>query len=145
MSVENVFVWPPLSVFLMFLGVLIFFRNRTASENADASLAQAGRNFLTVLSNPRFMLFLAIFTGYWIVYWQEFLTLPLYVHNYINPTIDTELLLMTGPIVVIALTVVITLLMQKVAPLDGDYHRHTDHRAGLDLPDFDADQDWAQC
>ena len=48
------------------------------------------------------MLFLMIFTGYWIVYWQEFITLPLYVHNYISPTIDTELLLMTGPLVVIA-------------------------------------------
>jgi MFS family permease len=80
-------------------------------------MAQAGRNFLTVLTNPRFMLFLLIFTGYWIVYWQEFLTLPLYVHDYINPAIDTELLLMTGPLVVIALTVVITLLTQKVPAL----------------------------
>jgi MFS family permease len=51
------------------------------------------------------------------VYWQEFLTLPLYVHNYVNPNIDTELLLMTGPVVVIALTLVITLLTQKVPAL----------------------------
>ena len=118
MSVENVFRVAALSVFVMFIGVLIFFKepNRDRSTQTP-SMAEAGRNFLTVLSNPRFMLFLAIFTGYWIVYWQEFLTLPLYVHNYINPTIDTELLLMTGPVVVIALTVVITLLMQKVAPL----------------------------
>jgi len=70
-----------------------------------------------VLTNPRFMLFLLIFTGYWIVYWQEFLTFPLYVHNYISSTIDTELLLSTGPIVVIALTMVLTLLTQKVQPL----------------------------
>jgi proton-dependent oligopeptide transporter, POT family len=118
MSVENVFRVAALSVFVMFIGVLIFFKEPNRDRDTQTpSMAQAGRNFLTVLSNPRFMLFLAIFTGYWIVYWQEFLTLPLYVHNYINPTIDTELLLMTGPLVVIALTVVITLLMQKVAPL----------------------------
>ena len=118
MSVENVFRVAALSVFVMFVGVLIFFKEPNRDRDAPTpSMAQAGRNFLTVLSNPRFMLFLTIFTGYWIVYWQEFLTLPLYVHNYINPTIDTELLLMTGPVVVIALTVVITLLMQKVAPL----------------------------
>ncbi len=118
MSVENVFRVAALSVFVMFIGVLIFFKEPNRDREAQTpSMAQAGRNFLTVLSNPRFMLFLAIFTGYWIVYWQEFLTLPLYVHNYISPTIDTELLLMTGPVVVIALTVVITLLMQKVAPL----------------------------
>ena len=118
MSVENVFRVAALSVFVMFIGVLIFFKEPNRDRGTQTpSMAEAGRNFLTVLSNPRFMLFLAIFTGYWIVYWQEFLTLPLYVHNYINPTIDTELLLMTGPVVVIALTVVITLLMQKVAPL----------------------------
>ena len=118
MSVENVFRVAALSVFVMFIGVLIFFKEPNRDRDTQTpSMAEAGRNFLTVLSNPRFMLFLAIFTGYWIVYWQEFLTLPLYVHNYISPTIDTELLLMTGPVVVIALTVVITLLMQKVAPL----------------------------
>ncbi len=79
------------------------------------------------------------------MYWQEFLTLPLYVHNYINPTIDTELLLMTGPVVVIALTVVITLLMQKVRALDGDYRGYADQRAGMDLPDPDAVRHWARC
>jgi proton-dependent oligopeptide transporter, POT family len=118
MSVENVFRVAALCVFVMFVGVLIFFREpNRAPEAHTTSLAQAARNFGTVLTNPKFMLFLLIFTGYWIVYWQEFLTFPLYVHNYISATIDTELLLSTGPIVVIALTMVITLLMQKVPAL----------------------------
>ncbi len=115
MSVENVFRVAALSVFVMFLGVLLFFREPRRSEEVEtASLAQAARNFGTVVTNPRFMLFLLIFTGYWIVYWQEFITFPLYVHNYINPNIDTELLLVTGPLVVIALTVAINILTQKV-------------------------------
>lgn len=118
MSVENVFRVAALSVFLMFLGVLLFFREpRRTDEVQITSLAQAGRNFWTVIANPRFMLFLLIFTGYWIVYWQEFITLPIYVHDYISPTIDTELLLMTGPLVVIALTLVINILTQKVPAL----------------------------
>ena len=66
--------------------------------------------FWTVLSNPRFMLFLPIFTGYWIVYWQEFITLPLYIHDYVNPQTNTERLLVTGPLVVIALTLAINML-----------------------------------
>ena len=115
MRVENVFRVAAVSVFLMFIAVLLFFREpRRHDEVETTSLAQAGRNFLTVLGNPRFMLFLAIFTGYWIVYWQEFITLPLYVHDYVNPRADTELLLITGPLVVIALTVVINLLTQKM-------------------------------
>jgi dipeptide/tripeptide permease len=115
MSVENVFRVAALSVFLMFLAVLLFFREpRRHDEVETASLAQAGRNFWTVLTNPRFMLFLVIFTGYWIVYWQLFLTLPLYIHAYVNPHADTELLLATGPLVVITLTVAINLLTQRL-------------------------------
>jgi dipeptide/tripeptide permease len=115
MSVENVFRVAALSVFLMFLAVLLFFREpRRHDEVETASLAQAGRNFWTVLTNPRFMLFLVIFTGYWIVYWQLFLTLPLYIHAYVNPHADTELLLATGPLAVITLTVAINLLTQRL-------------------------------
>ncbi len=35
-------------------------------------------------------------------------------HDYINPTANTELLLATGPLMVIALTVAINLLTQKI-------------------------------
>jgi dipeptide/tripeptide permease len=117
MSVENVFRVAAGSVFLMFFAVLIFFREpRRADDVQTASLAQSLRNFGTVLGNPRFMLFLLIFSGYWIVYWQEFIILPLYVHDYINPNTDTEFMLITGPLVVIAFTMLLNLAMQKVAP-----------------------------
>jgi len=116
-GVESVFRIAALSVFLMFLGVLIFFREPRRDELETTTLAQAGRNFWTVLTNPRFMLFLVIFTGYWIVYWQEFLTLPQYVHDYVNRDINTARLLATGPIVVILCTVVLNLLTRKVPAL----------------------------
>jgi POT family proton-dependent oligopeptide transporter len=117
MSVENVFRVAAGSVFLMFFAVLIFFREpRRAHDVQTASLAQSLSNFGTVLGNPRFMLFLFIFSGYWIVYWQEFIILPLYVHDYINPNTDTEFMLITGPLVVIAFTMLLNLAMQKVAP-----------------------------
>lgn len=115
MSANNVFRVAALSVFIMLFAVLLFFKEpRRSGEVETTSLAQTARNFLTVLSNPRFMIFLLIFTGYWVVYWQEFITLPLYVVKYINPNADTELLLASGPITVILLTVVINVLMRKV-------------------------------
>ncbi|MGA6958853.1 MAG: MFS transporter, partial [Candidatus Acidiferrales bacterium] len=115
MRVENVFRVAALSVFAMFFAVLLFFREpRRSNEAQAASLGAAARNFLTVLRNPRFMLFLLIFSGYWIVYWQEFIILPLYVHNYINPRTDTELMLVTGPLVVIALQLLVSFLTQKI-------------------------------
>ena len=60
------------------------------------------------------MVFLLIFSGYWIVYWQEFIILPLYVHDYINPKTDTELMLITGPLTVICLQMVASFLTQKI-------------------------------
>ena len=118
MNVENVFRVAAASVFLMFFGVLFFFKEpKQSDEKQTASLAEAAKNFGTVVSNPRFMLFLLIFSGYWIAYWQEFIILPLYVHNYIDPHADTERMLSTGPFVVIAFTVLLSLLMQKTEPL----------------------------
>jgi proton-dependent oligopeptide transporter, POT family len=117
MSVENVFRVAAGSVFVMFFAVLIFFREpRRSGEVQTASLAESLKNFGMVLGNPRFMLFLLIFSGYWIVYWQEFIILPIYVHDYINPNTDTEIMLITGPLLVIALTVLMNLATQKVAP-----------------------------
>ena len=117
MSVENVFRVAAGSVFLMFFAVLIFFREpRRSGEVQTASLGQSFKNFGMVLGNPKFMLFLLIFSGYWIVYWQEFIILPLFVHDYIDPKADTEIMLITGPLLVIALTVLLNLAMQKVAP-----------------------------
>jgi proton-dependent oligopeptide transporter, POT family len=115
MRVENVFRVAALSVFAMLFAVLLFFREpRRSAELQTASFAQAARNFATVLASPRFMLFLLIFSGYWIVYWQEFIILPLYIHDYIDPKANTELLLVTGPLTVIALQMVASFLTQKV-------------------------------
>ena len=116
LSVENVFRVAAASVFLMFFLVLLLFKEPRQSDGKQvASLRETLVNFGEVLGNPRFMVFLLIFSGYWIVYWQEFITLPLYVHDYIDPQANTEKMLATGPIVVIALTVAISVLTKRVA------------------------------
>jgi POT family proton-dependent oligopeptide transporter len=114
MRVENVFRVAALSVFAMFFAVLLFFKEpRRSGETQTVSLGQAAKNFATVLGNPRFMLFLLIFSGYWVVYWQEFIILPLYIHDYINPK-TTELILITGPLTVISLQMVVSFLSQRI-------------------------------
>jgi proton-dependent oligopeptide transporter, POT family len=114
MRVENVFRVAALSVFAMFFAVLLFFKEPRRPDEPILTLKQVITNFGTVLSNPRFLIFLLIFSGYWIVYWQEFIILPIYIHDYINPKTDTELLLVTGPVVVISFTMVTSLLTQRV-------------------------------
>lgn len=116
MRVESVFRVAALSVFLMFFAVLLLFKEpRRSHQVQTTSTAAAWRNFVMVLGNPQFMIFLLIFSGYWIVYWQEFIILPIYVHDYVNSNTDTELMLVTGPLTVIALQLLMSFLMKKVA------------------------------
>ncbi len=115
LSAANVFRASAASVLLMFFAVLLFFREpRKSGEARTESLAATLRNFWKVVTNPKFMIFLLIFTGYWIVYWQEFITLPLYVHDYVDAKADTESMLSTGPLVVIAFTVLFSVMTQKM-------------------------------
>ena len=112
---ETLFRIAALSVFLMlFLVLLLFKEPRRADGTPPPSLGEVGGNFLTVLSNPRFMLFLLLFTGYWIVFWQEFIALPLYISSYIDPKANTAWILMTDPLVVICCTMLIGVLTKRL-------------------------------
>src|SRR5207248_1368232 len=115
LGVENVFRVAALSVFAMFFVVLFFFREPRKVNDAPApSVSETLRNFITVLTNPRFMLFLLIFTGYWIVFWQQYISLPGYIHGYINAGADVELILITDGLAVICFTVLINYLTRKI-------------------------------
>ncbi len=114
-GVESVFRISAACVFVMFFAVLIFFKEpKGAGETQPPTLKQSAKNFLTVLSNPKFMLFLLIFSGYWIVFWQQYIVLPLYIHGYIDPQADVEKILITDGLTVICFTVLFSLLTQKI-------------------------------
>lgn len=71
---------------------------------------------LALAGISRFMWFLVIFTGYWVVFWQQYISLPGYVHRYINSTADVEMVLITDGLTVICLTLVVNLLTRKIPP-----------------------------
>src|ERR1700752_1277915 len=114
-GVENVFRIAALSVFAMVFFVLFFFRAPNAQASAPPPpLAVTAKNFLTVLSNPKFMLFLLIFSGYWIVFWQQFTLLPGYIHTFIDPHARVERVLSIDAAVVICFTLAWNHLIQKI-------------------------------
>jgi MFS family permease len=109
-----------LSVFAMFFAVLLLFKEpRRSGEAQTQSLGQVARNFLTVVSSWRFMLFLVILSGYYIAFWQEFIILPLYIHEYVNAKSNTEMLLSWDALTVIALQMVVSILTQKMPAFRG--------------------------
>ena len=115
MGVHSVFLISALAVFLMFFAVLIFYREpRGAREEQTRTLRETAKNIGTVLANPRFMLFLIIFSGYWVVYWQVYIGLPLYITGYINPHANVELIITTDAGAVICLQILISYLTRRI-------------------------------
>lgn len=114
-GVQSVFRISALCVFVMFFAVLIFFRQpRISGEEQTSSLGQTARNLGTVLTNPKFMLFLIIFSGYWVVYWQVYIGLSLYVTKYIDPHAAVELVIMTDGLSVILLQMIVSHITRKI-------------------------------
>ena len=62
----------------------------------------------------RFMWFLVIFSGYWVVFWQQYISLPGYIHAFIDPKADVELILVTDGLTVICLTLLVNYLTRKI-------------------------------
>jgi len=64
----------------------------------------------------RFMWFLVLFSGYWVVFWQQYISLPGYIQAYIDSNANVELILVTDGLTVIALTLAVNYLTRKIPP-----------------------------
>jgi len=114
-GIENVFRVSALFVLLMCFATLIFYKEPTRSgEQAVPTIWAALRNMLVVLSNLRFVAFLLIFSGFWIIFWQEFISLPLFLRGYVDPNAKIDLLLSVDPATVIAFQIVVSYLTRKI-------------------------------
>jgi len=77
---------------------------------------------LVLAGISRFMWFLLIFTGYWVVFWQQYIILPGYIHSYISAAAD-EKVLATDGITVICFTLAINFFTR----VPGSDHRDADY------------------
>jgi dipeptide/tripeptide permease len=115
LGIENVFRVAACCVFLMFWTTLFFYREPGRSgEEKVASVWRAIKNMFVVLANARFVLFLLIFSGFFIVFWQQYISMPLFIRGFVDPKADVDLLLSVDAIVVICLQIPITLLTRKM-------------------------------
>jgi len=74
----------------------------------------AGLLLLVLAGISKFMWFLVLFTGYWIVFWQQYIILPGYIKAYINAQVTSEKILVTDGAVVICLTLAVNFLTRKI-------------------------------
>jgi len=77
---------------LMLLATLLFFREPAVQDLKIPSLKTQIRNLGLVLMNYRFMIFLLIFSLYWIMFWQIFIIIPFYITDFISADAPFEII-----------------------------------------------------
>jgi POT family proton-dependent oligopeptide transporter len=81
LGIEYVLVTSSITSLFCLVGTLLFFREpeRSPDEKPPGSFGKVLRDMLTVFRDLRFLGFLAIFSGFWIMFWQMFYSLPFFL------------------------------------------------------------------
>lgn len=118
-GISYVYMVSATSCALMFISTLIFYREPGGTEDAPGGLLKEKfSNLIYVLRNFRFMIFLGIFSLYWIMFWQIFIIIPYYIRDYISKDTPFELVESTGAWSIIFLQVLINRITAKISPIN---------------------------
>jgi dipeptide/tripeptide permease len=118
LGAEAVFVMSgSFSLAMFFLTILAFKEPPRVPGSEVTTVGATLRNMVTVLGNLRFVTFLLIFSGFYVVFWQIYIALPLYVRGYVDPNAPIDALLAVEGFGVISFTVLVAWITRKVRPL----------------------------
>jgi dipeptide/tripeptide permease len=113
-----VLVMSSLTSLALVVGTLVFFREppRPADAPPPRSMGHVLRDMLKVFGNLKFVGFLAIFSGFWIMFWQIFYSLPFYVRDVLHFE-KFEIIETVDAWTIILITIPITALAKRLRPL----------------------------
>jgi proton-dependent oligopeptide transporter, POT family len=118
LGIENVFRVAAGSVFLMSWVTLLFYREPGPSGGEKvASVRDALKNMFVVLGNRRFVAFLLITSGYYIVYWQIWVSAPLFLRRYVDANANVDRALAIEAVTVICFQILVTYLTRNMAAI----------------------------
>ncbi|MGA7161133.1 MAG: MFS transporter [Bacteroidota bacterium] len=114
-GIAYVYLVSSMSCAAMFLVNAFFYKNVEPTEPIPVeSLLTKFRNLIVVLSNWKFMVFLIIFSLYWIMFWQIYIVIPFYITDYISKDAPFEIIQSTGAWGIIALQLVVNRLTKRL-------------------------------
>ena len=118
LGISYVLVMSALVSLLNLAGTLLFFREPEGGRGNEAPQAwsQVFKDMALVFTNLRFMSFLVIFSGFWIMFWQIFYGLPFYVKEFLHYP-HFEIIETVDAWSIILLTVPVTALMKRMRPI----------------------------
>ncbi len=115
LGIEYVLVMSSITSTLLFLGTFLFFKEPVgqAGEVAETrTFAKVFSDMLLVFRNFKFISFLIIFSGFWIMFWQVFMSFPFYVTDVLHYG-RFELFETIDALGVIILTIPVAALVKK--------------------------------
>ncbi len=118
LGIEYVLVMSAATSALNLLGTLFFFKEPAGGPVGEAPrhMSQVLKDMVKVFANLRFISFLVIFSGFWIMFWQIFYGLPFYVRDALHYP-KFELVETVDAWSIIILSVPVTALMKRVRPI----------------------------
>jgi len=118
LGIEYVLVMSAVVSFLNLVATLLFFQEPAAANASGErrTLARVFTDMVVVFGNFRFISFLVVFSGFWIMFWQIFYSLPFYVRDVLHFS-RFELIESVDAWSIIFLTVPVTALMKRVRPI----------------------------
>jgi proton-dependent oligopeptide transporter, POT family len=115
LGIENVFRVSACCAFAMFLVTLFFYQEPgRIGEQKVENIWTALTNIVVVLKNLQFVTFLLISSGFYIVFWQIWITMPIFMRRYVDPNADTDRILSVEGITVICFQILITYVSRKM-------------------------------
>jgi proton-dependent oligopeptide transporter, POT family len=117
-GIEYVFIMSSAISFCLLIGAIIFFREPVQQRTEpQKSFAAVFSDMVLVFGNIRFISFLVIFSGFWIMFWQIYFLLPFYSTDVLRYE-NFELLTTVDAICIIFLTVPMAELVKRWKPIN---------------------------
>jgi POT family proton-dependent oligopeptide transporter len=114
-GIQFVYLVSAVSCLLMFFVNLAFYKEvKDAAAPVSESLGMKIKNLFVVLANWKFMIFLLIFSLYWITFWQIFIVVPFFIRDYVSKDAPFEIIQSMGAWAIIALQLIINRLTKNI-------------------------------
>ncbi len=89
---QYVYLVSSISCFAMLIVNLFLYKDVVHEKNEVAeTLGKKLSNLVVVLGNFKFIIFLLIYSLYWVIFWQEFIIVPYYITDYIGKEAPYEI------------------------------------------------------
>ena len=116
LGIEFVLVMSSITSLLLFFGAWLFFKEPDGEVGEKKTIAKVFSDMVLVFANIKFMSFLLIFSGFWMMFWQVFYTLPFYATNVLHYE-AFEILETVDAWTIILITIPVTAFVSKWKPV----------------------------